>query len=64
MKILHKTDYRERRRKDYPHLGDFADAMYWAERGDRSKLDAYFARIDEIKARYPKPAPNDPLQSS
>lgn len=63
MKLLHKTDYKERRRKDYPAITDFADAMYWAERGDRSKLDAYYARIDEIKARYPK-VPNDPVQQS
>jgi hypothetical protein len=38
---------------------ELADALYWADQGDRSKLEAYLAKVSEIKAKYPKAAPND-----
>lgn len=55
MKITHTEDYRQLRRAAYPSLEEFADAMYWHSRGDPTKLDAYHARIDAIKASIPKP---------
>ena len=44
------------RRAAYPPLEDFADAMYWASRGNPALLDAYFAACDVVKNQYPKPA--------
>jgi|GEM_PF-5168708 len=43
------------RRVAYPDLAVFADAMYWAARGDGSKLEHYYSAIDAIKAAHPKP---------
>lgn len=40
---------------NYPPLHDFADAMYWASKGDESKLEIYLAKCDEVKNRFPKP---------
>jgi hypothetical protein len=48
------TEYQRLRRPKYPPLADFADAMYWQSKGDNSKMDAYLAAIDAIKAKYPK----------
>ncbi len=39
----------------YPPITEFADAMYWAQRGDSSKLADYYATIDAVKSTYPKP---------
>lgn len=50
-------DYRPARSARYPDVRDFADAVYWAERGDRSKLEAWLARCDAVKAAIPKPPP-------
>jgi hypothetical protein len=60
MKVVHIGDYRQRRKSEYPAIEELADALYWADRGDRSKLEAYLAKVSEIKAKYPKVAPNDP----
>lgn len=54
MKIVHKADYAKLRVREYPPLSEFADAMYWNARGDRTKLDAYFEKIDAVKTRFPK----------
>lgn len=42
------------RRMEYPILADFADAYYWAQQGDNTKMDEYLAKITEIKQKYPK----------
>lgn len=52
-------DYRAVRAARYPDIRDFADAVYWAERGDRAKLDAWLAACDAVKAAVPKPPPAD-----
>jgi hypothetical protein len=39
---------------EYPSLTDFADAMYWASKGDNTKLDNYYAACEAIKDKYPK----------
>lgn len=65
-KISIQPDYRQVRASRYPDLRDFADAVYWAERGDMSRLDVWLARCDAVKAAAPKPPPepatepNDP----
>ena len=48
------VEYRRQRAPEYPPLQDFADAMYWHRKGDDTKLDAYVAACDAVKARYPK----------
>ena len=46
--------YARERKYDYPELGELADAIYWKEKGDNSKMQAYIAKIDAIKAQWPK----------
>jgi hypothetical protein len=48
-------EYITKRRAEYPPLADFADAYFWQQQGDDTKMRAYMNRIDAIKARYPKP---------
>ena len=47
-------EYQRLRAREYPALGDFADAMYWNSKGDSSKLEAYFAACEAVKLKYPK----------
>lgn len=54
MNIVHTEDYRVRRQQEYPTLAALADAMYWQARGDASKMQAYLAACDAVKAKYPK----------
>lgn len=49
-----KGDYRAERAAAYPPLADFADAIYWCERGDDSKLKAWLEACDAVKAAFPK----------
>ena len=49
------VQYIEDRKKAYPPLGDYVDAMYWASTGDNSKLEAYYAACEAVKLQYPKP---------
>lgn len=44
----------EARVREYPPLSDFADAVYWAARGEPSRMDAWLARVDDVKQRNPK----------
>ena len=50
------TQYQRDRQPEYPSLADLADAMYWSSKGDETKLDAYYAACEAVKAKYPKPA--------
>ena len=50
-----KKQYQNHRQPEYPPLVEFVDAYYWMIKGDNSKMDSYVAKIDEIKAKYPKP---------
>jgi hypothetical protein len=43
------------RAKAYPPLADFADAMYWLDKGDDTKMTAYLTACDKVKQDYPKP---------
>lgn len=47
--------YKEQRAAEYPPLTDLADAVYWQEKGDTSKMAAYVAAVEAIKQKYPKP---------
>lgn len=47
-------EYQRLRKPEYPELADFADAYYWAQQGDNTKMDEYLAKIQAIKEKYPK----------
>ena len=59
------TDYNElenitpqyvlQRVKEYPPLSDFADAYYWIQKGDETKMNEYITKCEEVKNKYPKP---------
>lgn len=48
------STYSRERKFDYPDLGELADAIYWKEKGDNSKMEAYIAKVDAIKSKWPK----------
>jgi len=52
---LDATQYQRNRQPEYPSLATFADAYYWAQKGDNTKMDEYVASCDAVKAKYPKP---------
>lgn len=54
--LLPTLTYADLRRTEYPPLTDLADALYWQERGDPSKMVAYLSAVEAVKAAYPKPA--------
>ena len=47
---LAATQYQRNRSPLYPPLADFADAYYWAQKGDDSKMTAYVADCAKVKA--------------
>jgi hypothetical protein len=53
---LDATQYQRDRQPEYPSLADLADALYWSNQGDNTKLDAYYAACEAVKTKYPKPA--------
>ena len=46
--------YKEQRATEYPTLAEFADAYYWAQKGDNTLMDAYVAKYDAVKTEYAK----------
>jgi len=50
-----KSQYQRNRQPEYPDLADLADALYWSNQGDNTKLDEYYAACAAVKAKYPKP---------
>jgi hypothetical protein len=52
---LDATQYQRNRQPEYPSLATFADAYYWAQKGDNTKMDEYVASCDAVKSKYPKP---------
>ena len=48
------NQYKQQRVMEYPSLADLADAMYWASKGDNTKLDNYYAACEAVKLKYPK----------
>ena len=48
------NQYKMQRAMEYPLLTDLADAMYWASKGDNTKLDTYYAACEAVKTKYPK----------
>ena len=56
-KMKVERGYVRARLGEYPDLAEFVDAYYWHRRGRPQDMDAYLAKIDAIKARFPKAAP-------
>ena len=52
---LDATQYQRDRKPEYPDLADLADALYWSNQGDNTKLDEYYAKVSAVKTKYPKP---------
>lgn len=52
---LKTVAYQQCRVQEYPPIQEFIDAYYWNTKGDSSKLEAYFAKVEEVKQKYPKP---------
>ena len=49
------TQYQRDRQPEYPSLADLADALYWSNQGDNTKLDEYYEKVSAVKTKYPKP---------
>jgi hypothetical protein len=47
-------EYQRNRVKEYPSLADFADAYYWSQQGDDTKMTAYIEKCEAVKTKYPK----------
>jgi len=47
--------FREKRKEEYPPLSEFADAYYWLQEGDDTKMNAYIEKCKEVKNKWPKP---------
>ena len=46
--------YKVKRASEYPSLAEFADAYYWAQNGDDTKMTAYIEKCEAVKTKYPK----------
>ena len=53
-KAWNDTQYQRDRKPEYPALVDFADAYYWAQKGDMTKMNEYVAKCDAVKEKFPK----------
>ena len=54
MIIEHVEEVAAMRKAEYPPIEDFADAMYWHSRGDDTRLNAYYEKVQAVKLKYPK----------
>jgi len=48
------TAYQRQRALEYPPAADLADGLYWASKGDNTKLTEYYEACEAVKAKYPK----------
>lgn len=46
--------YKERRKKEYPSVEDFADAFVKFQSGDKSHMELYVSSCLKVKDKYPK----------
>lgn len=49
------TQYQRERFRQYPTTRQLADAIYWMQKGDNSKMEEYIAACDAVKEQFPKP---------
>ena len=50
--------YQRQRQVEYPPLSELADALYWQNKGDTTKMQDYLAKCELVKQKYPKGASN------
>lgn len=55
MIITHTADYAEKRRAEYPPIGDQLDTI-WKALASTPNPPPMLAQIQAIKSKYPKPA--------
>lgn len=48
------AEYQRLRVKSYPPLSELADAIYWQQQGDNTKMEAYLAKVAAVKTEFPK----------
>ncbi len=53
--VIVANQYKSDRENKYPHLAVLADAIYWNEKGDPTKMVAYVTACDTVKTDHPKP---------
>jgi hypothetical protein len=46
--------YKFNRRREYPSWNELADAVYWQQQGDSTKMDEYVAKVQAVKEKHPK----------
>ena len=46
--------YIAKRAAEFPPITDFADAYYWMQKGNTALMDAYVAKCEATKQKYPK----------
>ena len=46
--------YIAKRAAEYPPITDFVDAYYWMQKGRTDLMDAYVAKCQATKQKYPK----------
>jgi hypothetical protein len=49
-----RVQYQQDRKPLYPKLEEFADAYYWAQNGDTTKMQEYLDKVSAVKAQFPK----------
>lgn len=52
---LKEVAYKQCRLEEYPPLEEFVDAYYWQQKGNDKLMENYMKRVEEVKAKYPKP---------
>ena len=45
----------QQRAMNYPNLTDLADALVHFHQGDKTVMEAYLAKCEEVKTQFPKP---------
>lgn len=60
LKILHNSDYAERREAEYPSIAEQLDMLWHAmDKGTAEKMEPFYSSIKAVKENYPKcPAAN------
>lgn len=48
------TEYQRNRKPEYPSLEEFVDAYYHEKKGNGTPMNEYIAKVDAVKAKYPK----------
>ncbi len=47
-------EYQRLRKQEYPTMDVLADALYWQQQGDNTKMNEYLAAVEAVKNKYPK----------